>query len=76
MGFSYDSSPFVKETDTPGIYIVAGFTGRGNAYATAAARIIADRLLGLPAELEERFARVLAVFNLKRGKDNVVNRRL
>lgn len=76
MGFSYDSSPFVGETDTPGVYIIAGFTGRGNAYATAAARIIADRLLGQASELEERFRTIGTVFDAKRGKDNAVNRRL
>ncbi|MBM3261905.1 MAG: FAD-binding oxidoreductase [candidate division Zixibacteria bacterium] len=68
MGFSYDSSPFVGETDTPGIYVIAGFTGRGNAYATAAARLMTDRLVGRDGEMEERFTRVRSVFDARRGE--------
>ncbi|MBI4551577.1 MAG: FAD-binding oxidoreductase [Candidatus Latescibacteria bacterium] len=67
MGFSFDSSPFVGETETPGVYVIAGFTGRGNAYATAAARILADRILERPSELESRFPSIRTVFAASRA---------
>ncbi len=75
MGFSYDSSPFVGETETPGVHIVAGFTGRGNAYATVAARMLSDRLLGRPAILERQFETVKRVFDPLRGGIDAENRR-
>jgi len=75
MGFSYDSSPFVGETETPGVHIVAGFTGRGNAYATVAARMLSDRLLGRPPTLERRFETVKRVFDPLRGGIDAENRR-
>ncbi len=75
MGFSYDSSPFVGETETPGIHIVAGFTGRGNAYATVAARMISDRLLGRPSDVEHQFETVKKVFDPLRGGIDAENRR-
>ena len=75
MGFSYDSSPFVGETETPGVHIVAGFTGRGNAYATVAARMLSDRLLGRPATVERQFETVKKVFDPLRGGTDAVNRR-
>ncbi len=75
MGFSYDSSPFVGETETPGVHIVAGFTGRGNAYATVAARVLSDRLLGRPATVERRFETVKTVFDPLRGGLDAENRR-
>lgn len=75
MGFSYDSSPFVGETETPGVHIVAGFTGRGNAYATVAARLLSDRLLGRPPTLERRFETVKRVFDPLRGGIDAENRR-
>ncbi|MCY3555818.1 MAG: FAD-dependent oxidoreductase [Gemmatimonadetes bacterium] len=75
MGFSYDSSPFVGETETPGVHIVAGFTGRGNAYATVAARMLSDRLLGKPATLERQFDTVKRVFDPLRGGIDAENRR-
>lgn len=75
MGFSYDSSPFVGETETPGVHIVAGFTGRGNAYATVAARMLSDRLLNRPPTLERRFETVKRVFDPLRGGIDAENRR-
>ncbi|MYJ00056.1 MAG: FAD-binding oxidoreductase, partial [Gemmatimonadetes bacterium] len=75
MGFSYDSSPFVGETETPGVHIVAGFTGRGNAYATVAARMLSDRLLGRLPTLERRFETVKRVFDPLRGGIDAENRR-
>ena len=75
MGFSYDSSPFVGETETPGVHIVAGFTGRGNAYATVAARMLSDRLLGRPANLERQFETVKRVFDPLRGGIDAENQR-
>ncbi|MCY3772323.1 MAG: FAD-dependent oxidoreductase [Gemmatimonadetes bacterium] len=75
MGFSYDSSPFVGETETPGVHIVAGFTGRGNAYATVAARIVSDRLLGRPSSVEHQFETVKKVFDPLRGGIDAENRR-
>lgn len=75
MGFSYDSSPFVGETETPGVHIVAGFTGRGNAYATVAARMLSDRLLGRPPTLERQFETVKRVFDPLRGGIDAENRR-
>ncbi|MDE2847628.1 MAG: FAD-dependent oxidoreductase [Gemmatimonadota bacterium] len=75
MGFSYDSSPFVGETETPGVHIVAGFTGRGNAYATVAARLLSDRLLGRPPILERRFETVKRVFDPLRAGIDAENRR-
>lgn len=75
MGFSYDSSPFVGETETPGVFLIAGFTGRGNAYATIAARMLGDKLLGRPSDVEERFEMVRTVFDPMRGRDGVENRR-
>ena len=75
MGFSYDSSPFVGETETPGVFLVAGFTGRGNAYATIAARMLSDKLLGRPSDIEDRFEMVRTVFDPTRGRDGVENRR-
>jgi len=75
MGFSYDSSPFVGETETPGVHIVAGFTGRGNAYATVAARMVSDRLLGRPSSVEHQFETVKKVFDPLRGGIDAENRR-
>ena len=75
MGFSYDSSPFVGETETPGVHIVAGFTGRGNAYATVAARMLSDRLLDRPSSVERRFETVQKVFDPLRGGIDAENRR-
>ncbi len=75
MGFSYDSSPFVGETETPGVFLIAGFSGRGNAYATIAARMLGDKLLGRPSDVEERFEMVRTVFDPMRGRDGVENRR-
>ncbi len=75
MGFSYDSSPFVGETETPGVHIVAGFTGRGNAYATVAARMLSDRMLGRPPTLERQFETVKRVFDPLRGGIDAENRR-
>ncbi len=75
MGFSYDSSPFVGETKTPGVHIVAGFTGRGNAYATVAARMLSDRLLGRPSDVEHQFEMVKKVFDPMRGGIDAENRR-
>ncbi len=75
MGFSYDSSPFVGETETPGVHIVAGFTGRGNAYATVAARMLSDRLLGKPSVVEDQFETVKKVFDPLRGGLDAENRR-
>ena len=75
MGFSYDSSPFVGETETPGVHIVAGFTGRGNAYATVAARMVSDRLLGRPSAVEDQFETVKKVFDPMRGGIDAENRR-
>lgn len=75
MGFSYDSSPFVGETETPGVHIVAGFTGRGNAYATVAARMLSDRLLGRPLVVEDQFETVRKVFDPLRGGLDAENRR-
>ncbi len=75
MGFSYDSSPFVGETETPGVHIVAGFTGRGNAYATVAARMLSDRLLGRPSDVEHQFETVKKVFDPLRGGIDAENRR-
>ena len=75
MGFSYDSSPFVGETETPGVHIVAGFTGRGNAYATVAARMVSDRLLGRPSAVEDQFETVKKVFDPLRGGIDAENRR-
>ena len=75
MGFSYDSSPFVGETETPGIHIVAGFTGRGNAYATVAARMVSDRLLGRPSAVEDEFDTVKKVFDPLRGGIGAESRR-
>ncbi len=75
MGFSYDSSPFVGETETPGVHIVAGFTGRGNAYATVAARMLSDRLLGRPSEVQQAFETVQKVFDPLRGGTDAKNRR-
>ena len=75
MGFSYDSSPFVGETETPGVHIVAGFTGRGNAYATVAARMLSDRLLGRPSDVERQFETVKKVFDPLRGGIDAENRR-
>jgi glycine/D-amino acid oxidase-like deaminating enzyme len=41
MGFSHDALPYVgKRLD--GIYVSAGFTGHGNAFAIAAGEIIAS----------------------------------
>ena len=76
MGFSFDSSPFVGETDTPGVHVIAGFTGRGNAYATVAARMMADRLLGRPSDLAERFSGVCRVFDPKRNHHDLAHKRL
>ncbi len=75
MGFSYDSSPFVGETETPGVHIVAGFTGRGNAYATVAARMLSDRLLDRPSTVEDQFETVKKVFDPLRGGIDAENRR-
>ena len=75
MGFSYDSSPFVGETETPGVHIVAGFTGRGNAYATVAARMLSDRLLDRPSSVERQFETVKKVFDPLRGGIDAENRR-
>ena len=75
MGFSYDSSPFVGETESPGVHIVAGFTGRGNAYATVAARMLSDRLLDRPSSVERRFETVQKVFDPLRGGIDAENRR-
>lgn len=75
MGFSYDSSPFVGETETPGVHIVAGFTGRGNAYATVAARMVSDRLLGRTSAVEDQFETVKKVFDPLRGGIDAENRR-
>ena len=75
MGFSYDSSPFVGETETPGVHVVAGFTGRGNAYATVAARMLSDRLLGRPSTVEDQFETVKKVFDPLRGGLDAENRR-
>lgn len=75
MGFSYDSSPFVGETETLGVHIVAGFTGRGNAYATVAARMVSDRLLGRASSVERQFETVRKVFDPLRGGIDAENRR-
>ena len=76
MGFSYDSSPFVGETGTPGVHIVAGFTGRGNAYATVAARMLCDQLLGSSSDATRQFEMVNKIFDPLRGGTEVKNRRL
>lgn len=76
MGFSYDSSPFVGETETPGVHIVAGFTGRGNAYATVAARMLSDQLLRSSSGAVRQFEMVKKIFDPLRGGLDVKNRRL
>ncbi len=75
MGFSYDSSPFIGETETPGIYVVAGFTGRGNAYATVAARMLSKQILEKPCTLDNKFEMVKKIFDPIRGKNEFQNRR-
>ena len=41
MGFSHDALPYVGRLDS-GVFVNAGFTGHGMAFATATGELIAD----------------------------------
>jgi glycine/D-amino acid oxidase-like deaminating enzyme len=45
MGFSHDALPYVGRLDN-GVFVNAGFTGHGMAFATATGELIADLVLG------------------------------
>lgn len=49
MAFSPDGLPLISQMpDVPRVYIAAGYTGHGNAYAVYAARVVADLIQGRP----------------------------
>jgi gamma-glutamylputrescine oxidase len=45
MGFSHDALPYVGRLET-GVFVNAGFTGHGMAFATASSELVADVLAG------------------------------
>jgi gamma-glutamylputrescine oxidase len=55
MGFSHDALPYVGRLPN-GIYVNAGFTGHGMAFATATAELIADVLEGARRDETDLFA--------------------
>ena len=46
MGFSHDALPYVGRMAN-GVYVNAGFTGHGMAFATATGELIADIVRGV-----------------------------
>ena len=55
MGFSHDALPFVGRL-TNGVYVNAGFTGHGMAFATATGELVADVLRGPRRDETDLFA--------------------
>ena len=55
MGFSHDALPYVGELDS-GVYVNAGFTGHGMAFATATAELVADLVRGRARSETDLFA--------------------
>ena len=55
MGFSHDALPYVGRLDS-GVYVNAGFTGHGMAFATATGELIADLVRGRARNETDLFA--------------------
>jgi glycine/D-amino acid oxidase-like deaminating enzyme len=55
MGFSHDALPYVGALDT-GVFVNAGFTGHGMAFATATGELVADLLRGEKRNETDLFA--------------------
>jgi gamma-glutamylputrescine oxidase len=55
MGFSHDALPYVGQLDS-GVFVNAGFTGHGMAFATATGELIADVLRGSTRNETDLFA--------------------
>jgi glycine/D-amino acid oxidase-like deaminating enzyme len=55
MGFSHDALPYVGALDS-GVFVNAGFTGHGMAFATATGELVADLLRGEKPNETDLFA--------------------
>jgi gamma-glutamylputrescine oxidase len=55
MGFSHDALPYVGRLES-GVFVNAGFTGHGMAFATATAELVADLLRGEKRNETDLFA--------------------
>ena len=55
MGFSHDALPYVGRL-SPGVFVNAGFTGHGLAFATATAELVAALARGASATDTDLFA--------------------
>ena len=55
MGFAHDALPYVGRLAS-GVYVNAGFTGHGMAFATATGELIADLIRGTPRTETDLFA--------------------
>jgi len=55
MGFSHDALPYVGSLET-GVFVNAGFTGHGMAFATASGELIADLVSGKKRNETDLFA--------------------
>ena len=55
MGFSHDALPYVGRLDS-GVFVNAGFTGHGMAFATATGELVADLLRGEKRNETDLFA--------------------
>src|SRR2546430_3932996 len=55
MGFSHDALPYVGRLDS-GVFVNAGFTGHGMAFATATGELVADFLRGKKRNETDLFA--------------------
>jgi len=55
MGFSHDALPYVGSLDS-GVFVNAGFTGHGMAFATATSELVADLLRGDKSNETDLFA--------------------
>jgi gamma-glutamylputrescine oxidase len=55
MGFSHDALPYVGRLAN-GVFVNAGFTGHGMAFATATGELVADLVRGVPRSETDLFA--------------------
>jgi glycine/D-amino acid oxidase-like deaminating enzyme len=55
MGFSHDALPYVGRLET-GVFVNAGFTGHGMAFATATGELVADLVRGKSRDETDLFA--------------------